>query len=48
MRRKPGFNEVSYGFRSFSALLEKAQRRGLLRLEREERSGGHIVYPRGE
>ncbi len=47
-RRKPGFNEASYGFRSFSALLEEAQRRGLLRLERDERSGGYIVYPRGE
>ncbi|MBO1437854.1 NYN domain-containing protein [Meiothermus sp. CFH 77666] len=47
-RRKPGFNEASYGFRSFSALLEEAQRRGLVRLERDERSGGYIVYPRGE
>ncbi len=47
-RRKPGFNEASYGFRSFSALLEEAQRRGLVRLERDERSGGYIVHPRGE
>lgn len=43
-RRKPGFNEASYGFRSFSALLEEAQRRSLVRLERDERSGGYIVY----
>lgn len=43
-RRKPGFNEASYGFRSFSALLEEAQRRGLVRLERDERSGGYIVH----
>lgn len=47
-RRKPGFNEAPYGFRSFSGLLEEAQRRGLLRLERDERSGGYIVYPRSE
>ncbi|MCX7751200.1 MAG: NYN domain-containing protein, partial [Candidatus Bipolaricaulota bacterium] len=46
-RRKPGFNEASYGFRSFSALLEEAERRGLVRLERDERSGGYIVHPRG-
>jgi len=46
-RRKPGFNEASYGFRSFSALLEEAQRRGLVRLERDERSGGYIIHPLG-
>jgi len=47
-RRKPGFKEAPYGFRSFSGLLEEAQRRGLVRLERDERSGGYIVHPRGE
>ena len=43
-RRKPGFNEPSYGFRSFSALLEEADRRGLVRLERDKRSGGYIIH----
>jgi uncharacterized protein (TIGR00288 family) len=43
-RRKPGFNETYYGFRSFSSLLEEAETRGLLKLERDERSGGHIVH----
>ena len=43
-RRKPGFNETYYGFRSFSSLLEEAEARGLLKLERDERSGGHIVH----
>jgi uncharacterized protein (TIGR00288 family) len=43
-RRKPGFNESYYGFRSFSSLLEEAETRGLLKLERDERSGGHIVH----
>ncbi len=43
-RRKPGFNESHYGFRSFSAMLEEAARRGLVRLERDERSGGHLIH----
>ena len=42
-RRKPGFNESYYGFRSFSELLEEAQTRQLVELERDEKSGGYIV-----
>ncbi len=42
-RRKPGFNESYYGFRSFNGLLEEAQARNLLKLERDEKSGGYIV-----
>jgi uncharacterized protein (TIGR00288 family) len=42
-RRKPGFNESYYGFRSFSKLLDEAQARGLLKLEPDEKSGGVIV-----
>ncbi len=42
-RRRPGFNESYHGFRSFNALLEEAQRRGLLQLERDERSGGYVI-----
>ncbi|HSJ96749.1 MAG TPA: NYN domain-containing protein, partial [Myxococcota bacterium] len=42
-RRKPGFNESYYGFRSFNQLLEEAEARRLLELERDERSGGYIV-----
>lgn len=42
-RRKPGFNEAYYGFSSFSELLEEAQARGLLRLERDEKSGGYVI-----
>src|SRR5205814_4040649 len=38
-RRKPGFNESYYGFRSFNALLEDAERRGELVLDRDEKSG---------
>jgi hypothetical protein len=42
-RRKPGFNESYYGFRSFNQLLEEARSRHLLELERDEKSGGYIV-----
>ncbi len=42
-RVRPGFNESYYGFRSFNALLEEAQARGLVRLERDEKSGGYAV-----
>ena len=44
-RRKPGFNESFYGFRSFNQLLEEARARHLLDLERDEKSGGYIVRP---
>ena len=42
-RRKPGFNESYYGFRSFNTLLEEAQTRNMLKLERDEKSGGYII-----
>ncbi|HEY5679147.1 MAG TPA: NYN domain-containing protein [Pseudomonadales bacterium] len=42
-RRRPGFNESFYGFRSFSDLLEEAESRGLLELEMDERSGGYLI-----
>jgi hypothetical protein len=42
-RRKPGFTETYYGFRTFSELLEEAQRRHLVELLRDEKSGGYIV-----
>lgn len=43
-RRKPGFNESYYGFRSFNKLLEDAQTRNLLKLERDDKSGGYIIH----
>ena len=42
-RRKPGFSEVHYGFRSFGQLLEEAEAHGILKLERDEKSGGFII-----
>jgi len=44
-RRRPGFNEGYYGFRSFNRLLEDAEAAKLLTLERDEKSGGYIVTP---
>jgi len=46
-RRKPGFNESYYGFKSFNSLLEEARARGLLELERDEKSGGYVVRASG-
>lgn len=43
-RRRPGFNESFYGFRTFGDLLEEAQSRGLLEMELDERSGGYVVH----
>ncbi|MEQ8954500.1 MAG: OST-HTH/LOTUS domain-containing protein, partial [Gammaproteobacteria bacterium] len=42
-RRKPGFNETYYGFKTFSELLEEAAKAGLLKLQHDEKSGGYIV-----
>ena len=42
-RRKPGFNESYYGFRTFNGMLEAAAAAGSLELERDERSGGYLV-----
>jgi uncharacterized protein (TIGR00288 family) len=47
-RRRPGFNESYYGFRSFNRLLEEAASRRLLALERDEKSGGYIITSTGE
>ena len=42
-RLNPGFNERAYGFRSFNDLLLEAQKRSLLKLQPDEKSGGYIV-----
>jgi uncharacterized protein (TIGR00288 family) len=42
-RRKPGFSESHYGFRSFGQLLQEAGTQGILDLIRDERSGGFII-----
>ncbi|MBU6300644.1 MAG: NYN domain-containing protein [Verrucomicrobia bacterium] len=42
-RQRPGFIERDYGFRSFSDVLKEAQKRGMLRLEEDEKSGSYVV-----
>ncbi len=42
-RRRPGFNESSFGYASFNDLLVEAEKRGLLVMEPDERSGGYVV-----
>jgi len=42
-RRKPGFTESYYGFRSFGELLAEAEEHGILKLERDQKSGGFII-----
>jgi uncharacterized protein (TIGR00288 family) len=42
-RRRPGFTESYYGFRSFNRLLEEAADRGLMELENDEKSGSYII-----
>jgi hypothetical protein len=42
-RQRPGFNETYHGFRSFGQLLEEAQARRLIEIEKDEKSGGYVV-----
>jgi uncharacterized protein (TIGR00288 family) len=41
-RRRPDFNETYFGFRSFGALLEEAQGKGLLEIVRDEKSNAYV------
>jgi uncharacterized protein (TIGR00288 family) len=42
-RRRPGFSESYYGFRSFNELLQEAESRGIMELESDEKSGGYLI-----
>lgn len=42
-RKHPNFSESYHGYRNFTQLLEDCRDRGLLTLERDERSGGYRV-----
>ncbi len=42
-RRNPGFNERAHGFGSFNDLLVEAQKRNLIKLQPDEKSGGYKV-----
>ncbi len=48
-RRKPGFNESFYGYRSFREMMEDAQKHKLLELMRDEKSGQYTIrLPAGD
>jgi hypothetical protein len=42
-RRRPGFNESFYGYRSFKELVEDAQKHKLLVVVRDEKSGQYTI-----
>lgn len=46
-RIKPTFDQEYYGFRSFSRLLEAAEREQIISLEKDEKSGSYIVLDIG-
>lgn len=44
-RRKPGFNEKALGFRSFNEFLHAAEKRQILELKSDDKSGSYTVRP---
>jgi uncharacterized protein (TIGR00288 family) len=42
-RKKPSFNESYYGYRTFSDLLEDAEKEGIIQLRTDSRSGTYVV-----
>jgi hypothetical protein len=42
-RKKPSFNEAYHGYRTFSELLEDAQKEGLVELDTDKRSRTYVV-----
>jgi uncharacterized protein (TIGR00288 family) len=46
-RKRPNFDETFHGYRTFNQLLEDAERRGLLELQKDAKSGGYVVLAFG-
>lgn len=42
-RKRPNFAESYHGYRNFNELLEDAQRRDLLEIQKDDRSGGYVI-----
>jgi uncharacterized protein (TIGR00288 family) len=42
-RRRPDFHESYYGFASWNELLEGAGKKGILKIEADEKSGGYMI-----
>ncbi len=47
-RKKPSFNESYHGYRTFSDLLEDAEKEGIIRLRTDARSGTYVIVGFGE
>src|SRR5690606_377062 len=43
-RRRPDFNESTYGYQSFNDLIEDAAAQGFMDLARDEKSGGYVIH----
>jgi uncharacterized protein (TIGR00288 family) len=46
-RKRPMFNETYHGYQSFNQLLEDAAERGLLKIQKDPKSGGYVVVDFG-
>ena len=42
-RKRPSFNEGYYNYSTFSDLLEDAERKNIVKLKKDQRSGSYIV-----
>jgi hypothetical protein len=42
-RKKPSFNESYHGYRTFSDLLEDAEKEGIIQLRSDPRSGTYVI-----
>lgn len=47
-RKKPSFNESYHGYRTFSDLLEDAEKAGIIRLRTDSRSGTYVIVGFGK
>jgi uncharacterized protein (TIGR00288 family) len=47
-RKRPNFSESAHGYRSFSGLLQDASKRGLLEIQKDQRSGGYVITAFGK
>jgi uncharacterized protein (TIGR00288 family) len=47
-RKKPSFNESYHGYRTFSDLLEDAEKEGIIRLQTDTRSGTYVIVGFGK
>jgi hypothetical protein len=47
-RKKPSFNESYHGYRTFSDLLEDAEKEGIIQLRTDTRSGTYVIIGFGK